>query len=634
VLCDYETNGVNSLMQNFTERASAAIRRGFSIIPVEPRGKAPLRGVKSRTNTEDGVRAFAAQVPEDANFGIVSDDTFTILETDNLDKFLAALGQELPVTFCVSASPNRAYFVFEQTARSRAVTKNYEWEGVFEWRHKNEYCVGPGSVHPSGRTYEVITDSPAAAFPDWLVSRLQELYKNAPVSTKPNATNEVDRDAYTTLRDAYLWELNPSDMLKEQVEISLGRHGTMLSVAGLLHDGERTQEEAVTIIGELWDKFCTRPPRGKKEIEDIVQHAFGKNPCNFEPQNLPIPIHSGLTIYATEGEKEAGLDEASLRLFHTYAEFQSTPPIQFAIKNFLQIQGATMLGGLPGHGKTLVALAMVRSLLEGDPLFGYFPVNEVSQRVVYLIPECGHSPFKSRLETFRLEEHIKSRRFLYRTLSKGQILKLDDKVLLHACKGADVFLDTAIRFIDGDENASTDQKVFNDNLFALLNAGARTITGLHHSPKSAETANYMSLENTLRGTGELGAALSSCWGIRQCDKLKNTLYIDSVKARDFIPDEAFLLEGRPHLDATGYFKMLKAPGAAGSLNDNKPRREGEKSGGRPLPEGTDKDVCMGRILSLKAEGKSLREIAEDLGVSKDTVSRWLKETEEKSKRLE
>ena len=612
--------------ETFEERALFAVRRGFSIIPCEVRGKAPLRGAKSRTNTEEGVRIFAAQVPEDANYGIVSDESYSVLETDNLSGFLAALGRPLPPTFCVSASPNRAYFVFAQSDRSRATTKNLEVEGIFEHRHRNEYCVGPGSIHPSGRTYEVVSDAPCAPFPDWLLTRLQELYKSAPISTKPNATNEVDQDAYKALRNAYLWECNPADMLKENVEISLGRHGTMLSIAGLLHDGNRSEDDAIAIIEELWDKFCTRPPRGRKEIEDIVSHVFEKKPCTFEPINLPVPIHVGLRTFETEVDKEAFLNSEQFSLFHTYEEFLTTAPVKFAIKGFLQQEGATMLGGLPGHGKTLIALAMVKSLLEGTPLFGHFEVTEVSPRVVYLIPECGHSPFKTRIQTFRLEEHIRSRRFLYRTMSKGDILDLTDPLLLRACRGADIFLDTAIRFIEGDENSSVDQRIFAENMFSLMRAGARSITGLHHSPKTAEKADYMSLENVLRGTGELGAALSACWGIRQCDKLKNTLFVDSVKARDFTPEESFLLEGRPHLDETGYFKMLKPPGLAGSLNENRPRRGEERPSGRPERE--DKDVCMGRILSLKAEGKSIREIAEDVGVAKSSVFRWLKENEQ------
>jgi len=41
-------------------------------------------------------------------------------------------------------------------------------------------------------------------------------------------------------------------------------------------------------------------------------------------------------------------------LFHTYEDVINTPPLKFAIHGWLQAEGITMYGGLPGHGKTLM----------------------------------------------------------------------------------------------------------------------------------------------------------------------------------------------------------------------------------------------------------------------------------------
>jgi hypothetical protein len=92
-----------------------------------------------------------------------------------------------------------------------------------------------------------------------------------------------------------------------------------------------------------------------------------------------------------------------------------------------------------------------------------------------------------------------------------------------------------VRFISGDENASAEQKSFAQNLFALLRAGARSVTGLHHAPKSFEKESYITLENVLRGSGDIGAMLSTCWGLRQIDKDKNRIYVANCKPRDFDP---------------------------------------------------------------------------------------------------
>ena len=93
-------------------------------------------------------------------------------------------------------------------------------------------------------------------------------------------------------------------------------------------------------------------------------------------------------------------------LFHTYEETVNAPPITFAIEEFLQEEGVTLIGGLAGHGKTLVMLAMVQTLLEGGKLFTKFRATRQAERVLYLIPESALSPFAARLKTFHLVEHV------------------------------------------------------------------------------------------------------------------------------------------------------------------------------------------------------------------------------------
>jgi hypothetical protein len=435
-----------------------------------------------------------------------------------------------------------------------------------------------------------------------------------------------------------LENLNPLDLLKPDVEISMGRHGTLLSIAGLIHNGERDEEEAIEVLEQLWEKVCTRPPRGRKEIEDIVHHAFSKDPCELG-QGIVYSDGNTLRLFPNQAAYDAEVAQLLLArhkaggdvppplkdwrsLFHTTEYLESLPPIQFAIDGFLIEEGITMLGGLPGHGKTLVAMAMARSLLEGSPLFGIFNVPKPSKRVIYLIPESGPTPWAARMRSFRLMQFNESRFF-----SQTFAIRTDEPVTLthplmrEACKGADVFLDTAVRFMDGDENAVADQRAFSQNLFALLDAGARTVVGLHHSPKASGRLDYMTLETVLRGTGEIGAALSACWGLQQLESERNQIWVQNVKARDFVACKPFIIEGRPHIDQTGYFRLKDSPGAAGTLNENRPRQEGARPSGRPA--GAEKNNIFPEILEMRADGRSFREIGEAVGVDHKTVGRWL-----------
>jgi hypothetical protein len=310
-------------------------------------------------------------------------------------------------------------------------------------------------------------------------------------------------------------------------------------------------------------------------------------------------------------------------IFHSYDEFENAAPLRFAINGFLQEAGVTLIGGLSGHGKTLLMLAIAKALLEQSPLFGYepFSVPRPAERVLYLIPESSLGPFWSRIQLFRLQEHVRADRLLVRTLSSREQVSLGDPRLLKATEGAHVVLDTAVRFMDGSENDVESARPFADTLFRLLNTGARSITGAHHAPKGFEGQDYMTLENILRGSGDIGAMLSTAWGVRQVDADRNTLYVQNVKPRDFQPCLPFLLEGRPHLDNTGRFLMTHKPGEAGELSEHLPRRN---KGGRPAV--IDKDDKLSQAVALRAKRVSIRAIADKIGVPKfpkSTVERWL-----------
>lgn len=299
----------------FKERALLAVQRGLSIIPCEPNGKGPLRGAKSRTNTVAGVEGFAAVVPENANYGVCSDETFTILETDDVRKLISLLGP-IPRTLTVSARQNRGYWIFRQTEKTLAIKNCPTAPGLFEWRHVNQYCVGFGSIHPiTQQPYKIVVDTDPIPFPDDLVDKLLALDKQH-ASGRTGSTGEVNQDAYTILRKKYLENLNPNDMFGLDLTISDGRHPTMLSVAGFLHDGTRNEEMLTGIVTRLWEEYCDRPARGG-EIEEIVQHAMKGTPCDFTlPEGHPALESKwidGLKIFSTEAEFNDALKERLLR---------------------------------------------------------------------------------------------------------------------------------------------------------------------------------------------------------------------------------------------------------------------------------------------------------------------------------
>jgi AAA domain-containing protein len=254
-------------------------------------------------------------------------------------------------------------------------------------------------------------------------------------------------------------------------------------------------------------------------------------------------------------------------LFETKSELEADPTFRWVIEGIAHEGEVTWFLALPKQMKTWVMLCVVKALLTGEPLFGdeRFKVPRKAKRVIYLIPETSRKPFVKRLKMLGLVEFIydpitnPDGGLFVRTLSAGEKIKLTDPALMELARDADVFLDTAIRWLEGEENKSNDVAVLSENIFNLISAGARSVWCAHHAPKGFADASTMTLENMARGSGEYGAALTNAYGLLQEEEKTSTLRFHAIVGRDLdelIPD--MILQGRPYLSTIGNFKVVDA----------------------------------------------------------------------------
>jgi hypothetical protein len=245
--------------------------------------------------------------------------------------------------------------------------------------------------------------------------------------------------------------------------------------------------------------------------------------------------------------------------FHTIEELPDGEP-QTPICGILP-EGVTFIGGSSGVGKTWFALAMARALIQKGKFLGVWDVKE-SMNVLYLCPEMNARTFGRRAKRFG----IGGERFRCMTISDGAALELTDRVLRAAIQELKpvVFLDTAIRFSSAeDENSAThNARGLAREVFALIYAGSPAVVCLHHRAKDAAKAEELTLENTLRGSGDLGAIADAVYGL-QYDRgdgsatyLKESkrlvrLRVRCVKSRDFRSPEDFRIQLEPYLDEIG-----------------------------------------------------------------------------------
>jgi hypothetical protein len=102
--------------------------------------------------------------------------------------------------------------------------------------------------------------------------------------------------------------------------------------------------------------------------------------------------------------------------------------------------------------------------------------------------------------------------------------------------GAVVIIDTAVRYLKGDENSSEHMRAFAEDVFRIIRNGAVSVLLLHHSAKGTKETAELTLENAMRGSGELGAFIASCWATRLQDPAspyRSRSFVVNVKQRDF-----------------------------------------------------------------------------------------------------
>lgn len=312
--------------------------------------------------------------------------------------------------------------------------------------------------------------------------------------------------------------------------------------------------------------------------------------------------------------------------FHTKTEALTVPEtVDVVVRGLCNVGNISIWGALPKHGKSYLFLSLMKALLSGKPWLDYFEVSK-SKRVVYLVPEVGLRGVMKRLRKLRMVEYLydpitnPDGRLFIQTLSSADKLKLDSAALLLAVQGADVFVDPLIRYIEGDENNATDQRILSGKLLDLISAEARSVWCAHHSPKAFKDVTDITTQNVLRGTGEFAAFPDNIFGIMKTKEEASRLYIKCTDARD--DDEhlgVFEVEMRPWIDETGDLKLVVEPGTGTPLS--KQRKAGRK---------VDEDK-QAKLDFLKTITGSAQEKTDALNKqfnsahSRETIRLWTKE---------
>lgn len=433
-------------------------------------------------------------------------------------------------TYRVRSVSGGTHLYFRQNDASRQMGniggKNEFGQETWSARVNNRYVISAGSVaHPNNDPTQPLVVYKA-------------IDPNASVIEAPESFIEFLKEKHASTANRKTIHIESGKVLEG------GRNNYLTMKAGRLRfDGAET-EEIESALQRMNDSVCS-PPLESDEVHTIAASIgskpyrddtclIGDNPAGFAVEKADSPNWRQHLRSVTE------LDEGEIRML---------------IEAFLP-EGTTFIGGLPGEGKTLLALSIAKALTTGKNFLGRpdFTVPEIMP-VLYLIPEVGGRAFRKRCEKFHIPDDPNL--FLCRTISEGTTLQLDDPIVLEAVRAMKpvVFLDTVVRFNQStDENAAAQNKMLVDSIIGLRQAGARSVIGLHHSTKAMRKEG-ISLESVLRGTGDLAACCDAVYGLLRDDFVyaKNTgpneIEVECAKARDYDAPIPFRIAASRRVDS-------------------------------------------------------------------------------------
>lgn len=502
------------------------IQRGWHIFPCVPRTKRPLgglvpNGLLDASNDESQVRAWWAAKP-DANVAIACGPSgLSVVDCDHGNQTEADAREwmrraNLPETYTVRTGRRMSKDGTPEYGVQLYYTDTMPSVGEFaldggsgQIKSLGGYVMAAGSIHPdSGEAYELIKDAPVSPLPGFVRS----------LKTEPKLA-EGDGEPITENRNVRLTSI--AGKLR-----NAGVSATALELALLQVNADR----------------CT-PPLDEEEVKRIA--------ASVARYAIPEPEIGIVLGKARQPEHHA----EPWAKYHTVDQILNAPPVTFLIDGFLTEDAITVIAAPVAQRKSIVALNVVHSLVTGEPLFGYFKVKKRPTRVLYCCPEMGIQSFSARLKSMGLAPHLG--KTLFCTTMASDLFELKD-ITADELKGAVVVLDTAIRFLKGDESNAAEMSVFAATVFRLIKDGAASVLLLHHSKKGTSEATELTLDNVMRGSGELGAFVACVWATRLQDgkdEYKTPSYLENVKKRDFDskPFQVLPVEGSYRLlyDAKG-----------------------------------------------------------------------------------
>lgn len=346
--------------------------------------------------------------------------------------------------------------------------------------------------------------------------------------------------------------------------------------------------------------------------------------ANFEFEKYGIGVED-ITTEAEQLIKQGNEAKESKGLFtvktaNRWIEQAKTRPIPQMLFGEFWFEGELcILFADTNLGKSILAVQIGNSVSRGEPIRG-FTLETVKQPVLYFDFELSDKQFENRY-SIKFEQHYHFDNNFIRVeidsdanVPQGQSY---EDYLNHSLErsivetGAKVLIIDNLTYLKNETEKAKDALPLMKHLKALKNKYGLSILALAHTPK--RDLSKPITRNDLQGSKMLINFCDSSFSIGESHSDKNLRYLKQIKQRN--TEQIYDAENVCvcQIDKPGNFLLFEFVNFGKEWEHLKQHTE------------RDKESLSGKVSELKEQGRSLREIGAELGISHMKVSRILKD---------
>ena len=453
---------------------------------------------------------------KDENYGILCGyENLAVIDSDK-EELQIAIKNVFPNTFRVKTPKGVHNYFFIPDLKQKIILEINDTH-LGEVQSHGTQVIGPGSIHPSGKKYEILDDKPITTIScEQLLEFLKPFMKQIQeteeaIEYERKVSSEVDE-----LSVANIW--GTAGLTKHNEEY-YGEHP--------IHGSEGGMNFWINPSKNLWHCFrcdsgggplsaiavkekiinCSEARKGSLRGSNARKALNAGKKYGLKDDYEERKIERELKIIAKRmgGEIKTGKKEVNLLWDNDLDNYEEEDK-EWIIDKLIPNKSVCILTGKRGTLKTFIALLMGYSIAAGINFLGQFPTRKGG--VIYLDKENGIPIMKKRKNMIKsgLEIGSEPLKVGFICFSELKIDKVSDisqiKKLIELHTPKLLIIDTYRRGISFDENdAGKVSELFVDILRPLAEQHNISILLIHHNRKgTGETADEM---DEIRGSSDL-----------------------------------------------------------------------------------------------------------------------------------